>query len=539
MSERHNEIDLRLQSWLDQDSDKRVDKSSEKLEKSIENAEAIVSKKWFRLYWVLFWALCVLLIESFFKSGVALGTVIWFVSAEVVSISFARYSTGKLNNKALLLCIPIGLINLSHLLFYSVAIQLITFPAALALFALQLTYLSKPEINKLLELFELKDARNLLSAVFVNPFRFIQYPFKGLLKFTSANNKNILRQVLIGLALSIPIAGLFIVLFSGADQSFAAFVRSFSDNSRSNFGEISTSLVAGAIMCVFMSALLVGANSRELTPGAPMTVWEVNNVTLGTILAMVAIVVVSYVSIQFSHWFGNIPHDYYQMDDYSASARGGFFELVIASCFLFVLIAVVTIISEKRENELIPLIKAPLLLLCASNLIVLYSAVEKMLIYILRSGITSRRVLALWFISVIVTCMIGQVIKITRFSFRAFNFCCVGVIILVCALSFFDMDYYVARNHIYLAENHKIQNLEAQALSGLSYAAAKPIAEYKNRLETGESVFDTTIKQDRTEVLRVLSRELERHQWRIDYIAKKNPVMGFNFSLLNASHLYR
>jgi len=222
------------------------------------------------------------------------------------------------------------------------------------------------------------------------------------------------------------------------------------------------------------------------------------------------------------------------MDNYSISARDGFFELVIASCFLFVLITTVTMISTKRNNKLVPIIKAPLLLLCVSNLIILYSAVEKMVIYIGRSGITARRILVLWFIAVIVACMVGIIIKIMRFSFKVFNFSCMAVVILVCVLSSFDMDYHIAKNHIYLAEHHKIQNLEADMLSGLSYAATKPIAEYKNRIETGKSIFDTTKMQSQSEVIDILNRELDRHQRSIYYSIRENPIMGFNFSRLIA-----
>ena len=160
-----------------------------------------------------------------------------------------------------------------------------------------------------------------------------------------------------------------------------------------------------------------------------------------------------------------------------------------------------------------------------------------MAIYINRSGITSKRILVLWFITVIVACMIGQIIKIMRFSFKAFNFSCVAVIVLVCLLGFCNIDYYVAKNHIYLAEHHRIQNLEANMLSGLSYAAVRPISEYRNRIESNESVFDTTKMQDQSEVLRILDRELERHQNNINKLTNKRPIMGFNFSRLYARYL--
>jgi hypothetical protein len=513
-----------------------VSKNSERNEKFKEDAETIICKKWFRLYWVFFLALCILLIESFFKSGIALGTVLWFTLAEGVAISFAKYSTGKLNKKALLLCIPIGLINLSHLLFYSISIQIITWPTALALFALQLTYLSKPEKVKFLDLFDIKNENDILNTVFVNPFAYIPYPFKGLMKFTNENNKSAVRNVLIGLIISIPIAGIFVGLFSSADRFFAEYAVKLAKNLFSNFGVLIADIIIGAIMCVFASSLFVGVNSRETAPGSMKSVKEVNNISLGTILTMVAIVVAAYVAIQFNHWFGNIPPDYYQMDVYSVSARGGFFELVAASCLLFALIATVTMVSAKRNNKLVPLIKAPLLLLCACNLIVLYSAVEKMAIYVNRSGITSSRVLVLWFIAVIVACMAGLIIKIMLFSFKAFNFCCVAAVALVCAIGFFDMDYHVAKNHIYLAEHHMIQNHEADMLSRLSYAAAKPVAEYKNRLENGKSAFESTIKQEKSEVIRILNHELERHQNSISYLEKVKPAMGFNFSRLNAQN---
>ena len=498
----------------------------------VENAEDIVNLKWFRVYWGLFLILCIVLIESFFKSGVALGTVLWFAMTEVIAIFFAKYCTGKLNKKALLLCVPIALINIGQLLFFSMSTQIITWPVALALFALQLTYLSKPKKDSL---FDFKNILDVLYTVFVNAFVFIAYPFKGLLRFTNEGSKRIVIHVLIGIVISLPIAGIFAILFAIADRSFATFVGDIVKYVNSNLGVVIKDLIIGTIMCIFVSAALVGANARELISRSSLKdSKEVNNVTLGTVLAMVSVVVALYVGIQFNHWFGNVPVNYIQMDEYSNLARSGFFELVWASCFLLALIIAVAMVSSKRNGQLIPFIKAPLILLCACNFIVLYSAVEKMAVYIVRSGITSKRILVLWLVAAIVVCLAGVIIKIMRFSFKAFNFSCVAVVALVCVLSFVNMDYYVAKNHIYLAEHHLIQNIERDMLCNLSYAAAEPIAEFKDRLEHGQSAFDSTKMQSQAEALSILNDELQRHERAVNYSTKENPLMGFNFSRLNA-----
>jgi hypothetical protein len=96
------------------------------------------------------------------------------------------------------------------------------------------------------------------------------------------------------------------------------------------------------------------------------------------------------------------------------------------------------------------------------------------------------------------------------------------------------MDYYVAKNHIYLAEHQLIQNIERGMLADLSYAAAEPIAEYKNRLENRQSAFDSTIMQDKAIVIDILNSELSRHRIVVKYSVKENPLMGFNFSRLSA-----
>ena len=498
-----------------------------------ENAINIVNLEWFWAFWILFLVLCIVLIESLFKSGIALGTVIWFALAEVLAISFAKYSTGKLNKKALLLTIPIALINISHLLFYNTSTQIITWPAALALFAVQLTYLSKPEKDRL---FDFRNIADVLTTVFADAFVFISYPFSGLFKPVRKKDKSVIMRVLLGVVISLPIAGIFLFLFSSADESFATHASNLVTGR--SLQVFITNLIIGTIMCIFVSAAFVGANARELkSQSSKKVLKEKNNVTLGTILLVVAIVIALYVVVQFNHWFGNTPVNHYQIDEFSNLARSGFFELVVASCFLLALIAIVSMISTKRNNKLVPLIKAPLLLLSACNLIVLCSAIEKMAIYIGRSGITSSRILVLWFIAIIVACITGVIIKIIKFSFRAFNFGCLAVIVLVCGLSFFNMDYYVARNHIYLAEHHKIQNLESAMLTRLSYAAAVPIAEYRDRLVAGESVNSTTRRQDRDTVIAILDHALARQERTVTRSVEENPVMGFNFSRYHAERV--
>ncbi|MCL2695320.1 MAG: DUF4173 domain-containing protein [Clostridiales bacterium] len=497
-----------------------------------ENAARIVGLKWFRVYWILFLLLSILLVASFFKAGVGLGTVLWFALAEGIAIGFAKYTTGKLNKKALLLCVPIALINLGQLLFFSVSTQLITFPTALALFAIQLTYLSKPEKNSL---FEVKNIPEVLITAFVGAFSYIAWPFRGLVKNTKDKGKSIAFRILIGVLIALPLVVLFTLLFSAADQTFNTFVNDFWKEHSANLGDYAGNVFWGAVLCIFVSAVFVGASARRHKPlTSPKPPKEANNVTLGTILVMVAAVVALFVGLQFQHWFGNVPANYIQMDEYANLARSGFFELVWASGFLLALIVTVTLISAKRDGKLIPLIKIPLLLLGLCNLVVLCSAVEKMALYIGRSGITSSRILALWLIAVIVACLLGVMLKILRFSFPAFRFSCIMTVGLVCALSFCNMDYYVAKNHIYLAENHYIQNLEHDMLSHLSYAAVKPMAEYKDRLESGTSAYPATKMQDQLNVLYILNRQLSRHKQEMDHLLKDRPTMSFTFSRLQA-----
>jgi len=81
-----------------------------------------------------------------------------------------------------------------------------------------------------------------------------------------------------------------------------------------------------------------------------------------------------------------------------------------------------------------------------------------------------------------------------------------------------------------------IQNLEVDMLSGLSYSAVKPMVDYKNRLENGESAFDTTMMQDKEIVLSILNSQLQRHKIVVDNLIKERPIMGFNFSRLNAQN---
>ena len=537
--EQHEQSEQSEQSEQTEQTEQHKQSEQSNQSEQSESAEKIISQKWFRAYWALFLILCILMIESLFKGGIALGTVIWFAFAESVSILFAKYCTGKLNRKALLLTIPIALINISHLLFSNAAFQSITWASALVLFAVQLTYLSKPEKSCL---FDWKNIIDVLHTIFVNAFVFMPYPFKGLIKFSKEKSRRTTVHVLVGILVSLPIAIIFIFLFSSADDSFAALIHNFAVCLYSNLRIFIADLVIGTIMCAFVSAAFVGANARKPAHPAPRkALVEINNVTLGTALLIITVIIALYVGVQFNHWFGKAPVNYIQMDEYSTIARTGFFELVWASCFLLVLVAVAAALSTKRKGQLtltLP-IKIPLLILCACNLIVLYSAIEKMISYIGRSGITSYRALVLWFIAVIVALMVCVIIKIARFTFRAFQFSCIAVIMLVCVLSYCDIDYHVAKNHIYLAENHLIQNLEADMLSRLSYSAVKPIMEYKGRIEGGNSVNDTTRMQSQTEVLSILNRELMRQKSAANRSASRNPVMGFNFSRQHTENALR
>ncbi len=308
-------------------------------------------------------------------------SIFWLVTLGVfVAFNFKRV----IANKTVLALIVPTLVLIGILMFDYMHFELLGF-TSLAIPALLITIgvFTTQEISFKREG---KAVLSVLLAVFVKPFTAIGAYFRAYTGVLGGKKDGTNRHGWIGFVVGIPLMIIVLALLAGADAGMEKLLGSWIE-------KISLWEWFWRLVVVFVGSMLFYSLFYNLTWGKPdrdlMPVrqnWKFAGPGVVMILLLAAYALFTYV--QFTYLFGNsLPVEM----TYSEYARDGFGQFVAVTMINFTLLGLSLTKSEPK-----PAIKVLQSLLIAASLIVLASAVWRMLLYVSAYGLTMRRVLPLW-----------------------------------------------------------------------------------------------------------------------------------------------
>ena len=129
-------------------------------------------------------------------------------------------------------------------------------------------------------------------------------------------------------------------------------------------------------------------------------------ITLKVFLTIVCVVYIMFIALQAEYLLGAFAGNLYSGMTYAQYARTGFFELCKVSVINLTLLTVCNLVIKKDENAKI---KLPMAVLCILSLLLLSTAMAKMIMYIAAYGLTVKRVIStvflIWLVAVFVMCI--------------------------------------------------------------------------------------------------------------------------------------
>ncbi|WP_444660005.1 DUF4153 domain-containing protein [Caproiciproducens sp. R2] len=175
-------------------------------------------------------------------------------------------------------------------------------------------------------------------------------------------------------------------------------------------------------------------------------------------------------------------------------ARRGFFELCKVATINFAVITFSSVLIRREEGEF-RLMRAIHIFLSTETLLLIASALSKMILYIARYGLTPKRVYTSWFMAVLA--VIFVLIIVSRF--KKINLA--RSIVLTCAVSFLilcyaNIDGRIVRYNIGRYQSGTLETVDVGIMYGAP-DAAKPYA-----LELYRNTKDASLKKDLENFLR-------------------------------------
>jgi hypothetical protein len=319
-------------------------------------------------------------------------------------------------------------------------------------------------------------------------------------KESKGKERSAVFYVLIGIAVSLPMLLIILLLLCSADAVFAEFVSSIDGN----FGDV----VSVCIMFLF-GACAAYCGFRFLGKGvlrqeilAPK---QYETVIAATVLSLLSVVYIFFSIIQILSLFlgkMQLPEGY----TYAEYAREGFFQLLFVC--LWNLILVLFILGHFPKK---PLLKGLLTVISVCTYIMIASSAFRMTMYVQNYQLSFLRLLVFWGLAVIALFLAGTVVLVYRSDFPLFRYGLVMFSVCYLVLSFGRPDYWIASYNL----SNVSQQTDYWYISQLSTDAAPAIADY---LET--------------------HGDAAQEEWATTYADRVDSYRGESVRRLNLSHIY-
>ncbi len=201
--------------------------------------------------------------------------------------------------------------------------------------------------------------------------------------------KKIFGKVLLGLVCALPVVTLVLALLITSDDAFRGMMEQLFSNT-----------FATLLKCIFGIgiALLMIAHGFSLKHTRTAKIKNssfggIDTVYVVSFLGAVSLCYVLYLFSQLAYFFnafqGFLPDG---MPTYSAYARQGFFEMCIIALINLALVLLTFLFTRKKEGTVHPLVKGVATFIGAFTLIIVATALSKMVLYIGTYGMTVLRI---------------------------------------------------------------------------------------------------------------------------------------------------
>jgi len=370
-----------------------------------------------------------------------------------------------------LLCFIIIVMSaLVFLLFDNILIKGLNFIFLTAAVIYWISLSTDRNLEKRISVYILGD---LYNQVLVIPFRNFSCCFGAVKSLIAGNQKGkSLLAGALGILVIIPVLAAVINLLIKADAAFAGVIANLHFTVSI---DILLQIILGIPVACYLYGLIFGDRYGRNT--GHVTVESVDKisaafrfapgVTVYSALTALNLVFIVYFLSQLTYLFSAFNNRLPELMTYAEYARRGFFELcAVAGINLAVITAAHLIVKREKVRVL----QAETAALCLFTLMLIITAVSKMVMYINTYGLTQLRVYTTWFM--VVLFFIFAVTAVRQFKkFNATRVMLIGIVIFFLTLSYGNIDGRIAAYNIDRYKNGTLENLDVQALSGLSDAA--------------------------------------------------------------------
>ena len=339
---------------------------------------------------------------------------------------------------------------------------------------------------------------HLIRALFVIPWASLEGIFYSLpIQKTSEKGKRVFKTVgwiFAGLGFAIFPTTIVILLLS-YDSEFTALLNRIFDISWENIGTFIIDAIFGFGFAILLFGTMFGVKRRhnEKKFGKPANMNACHVLPKALLCATVTPILTVYVLFFISQWnyylsafTGHLPENL----TYANYARNGFFELCWIVAINAVLLLLFNLLMRRREGEKRVLPKIYSSVISLFTLILIATALSKMVLYIQSYGLTQKRVYATWLIVLLGIIFIMVLLKQFLPKMKLI-FCIVAVCLLMFALiAVPNVDGMIADYNVDEYLSGDLTEVDVASLQSYGVSAVPALVELRDSLAEKDALTD-------------------------------------------------
>ncbi|MBP1591109.1 MAG: DUF4173 domain-containing protein [Oscillospiraceae bacterium] len=286
-----------------------------------------------------------------------------------------------------------------------------------------------------------------------------------------------IKFIFLGLVATVPVTALVACLLMSADEGMENMFTSITDMlSDLNANEIMVKILLALPCSLYLFGMFWSNSHRDDLKALDdeycrfrlMNKRVINNLICYTAVTPICLLYVLFFISQtkyfLSAFMGNLPEGF----TYADYARRGFFELLWVAVINLGLICAISVYSKKTAEEKPFTLKLYSIILSSFTLILIATALSKMIMYIRMYGLTTLRVYTSWFMILLSMIFVLVIIKQFRFNLKAAKYFCIITTVMFALLCFSRPESLIARYNIEMYRAGYLEELDTTALLEMS-----------------------------------------------------------------------
>lgn len=468
-------------------------------------------------------------------------SVVLFVLPMLLLIIYALISKNKVKNaKAFLLTIPIVLLSLTYALFNNAILDFFNFIAIIVLITTMITWAVYDE-------FKFKDMFCKIFSVIFKPLGYIaeatRVIFNNLFKKKvtiqdigqkPVKENKVIKQIIIGLIISLPLLIIILALLISADTVFAKILEPIKYVIMNIFSvKFLSSIYFRAIFIIlifiYMVAFICSMLKIDKKPKATISKGiSMQNITVNTVLTVLNIVYLLFSIVQFVYLFTNlnISADF----DYATYARRGFFQLMFVTLINFVIIIVTSLNKRETTKGISIYTKIMNMLLIGFTVVMILSSFLRMYLYEQEYGYTFSRLMVYYILASELILAVPTLVYVFNKKISLLKCYIVIISTVFVIMNFTNVDRTIARRNVdkYISEtnlaNMKVEDKKVDI--DISYLKNLSVDSIPELVRLYQNTTDVSLKNN---IERYLTYKI-RYNTKIKNLSDNKNFQEFNLS---------